>query len=107
MKQWLDKCYGRSSSSRQMVEKWIGEFKRGRTSTNDAERSVKPKDVTTPEIIEKIHGIVLDDLKVKVLELAEAAGISIESLVKILHEDLDIRKLCAKWVHHFPYETTK
>ena len=33
--------------------------------------------VVTPDIIEKIHDIVLDDPKVKVRKLAEAAGISI------------------------------
>ena len=84
-KQWLDKCYKESSPSRQMVEKWIGEFKRGRKGINGAERLGRPKDITTSEIIEKIHEIVLDDPKVKVRELAEAAGISIESVVKILH----------------------
>ena len=36
----------------------------------------------------------------KARELAEAAGISIESLVKILHEDLGMRKLTVKWVPH-------
>ena len=66
-----------------MVEKWIGEFKRGRTSTNNAERSRRPKDVTTPEMIEKFHDIVLADSKVKVRELAEAAGILIGSVARI------------------------
>ena len=33
---------------------------------NDAELSGRPKDVVTPEIIEKIHDIVLDDPKVEV-----------------------------------------
>ena len=81
-----------------MVEKWIAESERGRTSTNDAEWSGRPKDVTAPEIIEKIYGIVLDNPKMKVRELAEAAGISIGPVIKILHEDLDIRKLTAEWV---------
>ena len=81
-----------------MVEKWIGEFLRGRTSTNDAERSGKPKDITTPEIIEKIHDIVVDDQKLKVSESAEAAGILIGSVVEILHEHLGIIKLTVKWV---------
>ena len=66
-KQWLDKCYGESSPSRQIFGKWIGEFKRGRTSTNDAERLGRPKDVTSPEIIAKIYDIVLGDPKVKVV----------------------------------------
>ena len=43
-----------------MVEKWSGEFKRGRTSTNDAERSGRPKYVTTPEIIDKKRQRVRD-----------------------------------------------
>ena len=90
-KQWLDKCYRESSPMRQMVEELIDEFKRGRTSTTDAERSGRPSAVATPEIIEKVHNIVLDDPKVKVRELAEAAGISFGSLVKILHE------LTVKW----------
>ena len=85
---------------RQMVERWIAKFKRGRMSTNDAEWSGWPKDVTTPEIIKNIHDIVLDDPKVKERELDEAAGISIGSVVKILHEDLRMRKLSAKWVPH-------
>ena len=97
-KQWLDKCYGESSPSMQMVKKWIGKFKRGRTSRNDAERSGRQKDVTAPEIIEKIQDIVLDDPKVKVRELAAATGISIGSVVKLLHKNLGIRKLHAKWM---------
>ena len=39
-----------------------------------------------------------DNPKVKVRELAEVACISIESVVKILHEDLGMRKLTEKWV---------
>ena len=74
-KQCLYKYYGESFPSRRMVEKWNGKFKRGRTSTNDAEWSRRPNDVTSPENIEEIHEIVLDDPKVKVLALAEATGI--------------------------------
>ena len=90
-----------------MVEKWIGEFKRGRKSTNDAERSGRPKNVTISGIIGKIHDIVLDDLKVKVRELAETGGISNGSVVKILHEDLDMSKLTAKWVFLFANNRSK
>ena len=43
-------------------------------STNDTERLGRPKEVTALEIIKKIYGILQDDPKVKVHELAEAAG---------------------------------
>ena len=48
-KQWLDKHYPNSAPSRQMVEKWIAEFKRGPTSTNDAERSGRPNEAVIPK----------------------------------------------------------
>ena len=80
-KQWLDKCYGESSPSR---------------NKNDAERSGSPKYLTSPEIVKEIHDIVLDDPKVKVRELTEATGIPIGSVVEILHEDLGMKKLTAK-----------
>ena len=52
-KQWLDKHYPNSAPSRQIVEKWIAEFKRDRTSTNDAERSGRPNEAVIPENIQK------------------------------------------------------
>ena len=38
-KQLLDKYYSDSPLSRQMVEKWFTDFKRGRTNTDDADCS--------------------------------------------------------------------
>uniref|UniRef100_T1HUZ9 Uncharacterized protein n=1 Tax=Rhodnius prolixus TaxID=13249 RepID=T1HUZ9_RHOPR len=46
--------------------------------TSDAERSGRPVEVTTPEIINKIHDMVMDDRRVKVREIASAVGISNE-----------------------------
>ena len=59
-KQWLDKYYPNSAPSRQMIEKWIFELKRGRTSTNDAERSGRPNEAVIPENIKKIHKLVIN-----------------------------------------------
>ena len=42
--------------------------------------------------------MVLDDLKVKGREFADATGILIWSVVEILHEDLGMRKLTANWM---------
>ena len=71
MKEWLDKWCGESTPLRQVVEKWIDEFKRDCTSINNAVRSGRTKYVTGLGIIKKICDIVLDDSKVKVRELAE------------------------------------
>uniref|UniRef100_T1H985 Diacylglycerol lipase-alpha n=1 Tax=Rhodnius prolixus TaxID=13249 RepID=T1H985_RHOPR len=65
---------------------------------SDAERSGRPVEVTTPEIIDKIHDMVMDDRRVKVREIASAVGISNERVHNILHQHLDMTKLSARWV---------
>ncbi|GBP74486.1 hypothetical protein EVAR_58987_1 [Eumeta japonica] len=81
-----------------MVKKWFTEFRCGPTSTSDAERSGRPKEVITPQIVDKTHEIILDGRRMKVRELAHAVGISTERVHHILHEYLDKRKLSARWV---------
>jgi hypothetical protein len=45
-----------------------------------------------------VHDVVLDDRRMKVREIAETIGISKERVGYILHEELDMKKLCARWV---------
>ena len=47
-KQWLEKCYPTASLG-QMVEKWFADFKRGRTNTDDVERSGRPNSAVVSE----------------------------------------------------------
>ena len=58
----------------------------------------RPKEVITPEIVDKIHGMILDDRRMKVREVAEAVGISTELVHHILHEYLGMKKLSARWM---------
>jgi histone-lysine N-methyltransferase SETMAR len=44
--------------------------------------------------------MVLDDRRMKVHEIAETIGISKKHVRCILHEELDMKKLCARWVPH-------
>jgi len=74
------------------------EFKCGRTSLKDDPSEGRPKSATTPEITEQVHDMVLDDRRMKVRVIAETIGISKEHVGYILHEELDMKKLCARWV---------
>jgi histone-lysine N-methyltransferase SETMAR len=94
----LVKVYGDSSLSFSTIQKWAAEFKRGRTSLEDDQREGLPKSATTPEIIEQVHDMVLDDGRMKVREIAETIGISKERVGYILHDELDMKMLCARWV---------
>ena len=63
-----------------------------------APRRGRPKTVNTPEIIDQIHRIILEDHRILAKSIAEQLGISRERVGSIIHEDLDVRKLSAKWV---------
>ena len=47
-------CYPDSDPTRQMVEKWFADFKRGRANADDGERSGRPNSSFVPENI-KVH----------------------------------------------------
>jgi len=82
----------------QQLRNGAADFKRGRTSLEDDSREGRLKSATIPEIIEKVHDMVLDDRRMKVREIAGSIGISKERVGYILHEELGMKKLCARWV---------
>ena len=58
-----------------MVQKCNIEFRYGRTRTETIPSPGRQNEITTPEMINKIHDIVLNDPKVKVREIAEIVSI--------------------------------
>jgi len=76
----------------------VAPFKRGDFSTCDAPHSGRLKTVTTLEIIDQIHELILDDRWISAKSIAEQLGISCEQVGSIIHEDLDMETLSAKWV---------
>jgi len=80
------------------VKNWVAQFKRVDFFTCDAPRPGRPKTVTTPEIIDQIQELILEDCRISAKSIAEQLGISRERVGSIIHEDLDMRKLSAKWV---------
>ncbi|KAG5333595.1 SETMR methyltransferase, partial [Acromyrmex heyeri] len=94
----LDNVHSTSAPEFATVYNWVNEFKRGRTSICDAPRSGCPIEAATPEIMDKVHDIVLTDRRVKVSELVEATGISHGTVISILHEQLGMKNLSARWM---------
>ena len=48
------------------------------------------------ETVEKVHDMVLNNCRIKVHEIAETIGISKEHVRDILHEGLQMKKLCTR-----------
>jgi len=89
----LKETLGEHAPSYATVKYWVAQIKRGDFSTCDA-----PKTVTTPKIIDQIHELILEDHRISAKSIAEQLAISRERVGSIIHEDLDVRKLSAKWV---------
>jgi len=84
-----------------IVKTWVAQFIRGDFSTCDAPRPGRPKTVTTQEIIDQIHELILEDRRISAKTTAEQLGISRERVGSIIHEDVDMRKLSEKWVSKY------
>jgi hypothetical protein len=54
--------------------------------------------LTTPEIIDPIHELILEVRRISAKSIADQLGMPRERVVSIIHEDLDMWKLSAKWV---------
>ena len=93
----LRETLGEHTTSYATGKNWMAQLKRGDFSTCDASRSGRHKTVTTPEIIDQIHELILEDRRISAKSIAEHLGISRERVGFIIHEDLDMRKLSAKW----------
>jgi len=94
----LRETLGEHAPAYATIKNWVAQFKRGDFSTCDVPHPRQPKTVTTPEIIDQIHKLILEDSRISAKSIAEQLGISREQVGSIIHEDLDTQKLSAKWV---------
>lgn len=96
--QEMSAVYGDSAPGKTMICKWHALFKQGRDSIEDDPRPGRPIEATTPEIIEKVEKLVLDDARLKKKQLAALVGVSETTILNILHQHLGMTKVCARWV---------
>jgi len=66
-----DRNIGEHAPSYATVKNWVAQFKRGDFSTCDAPRPGRRKTVTTPEIIDQIHELILEDHRISAKSIVE------------------------------------
>ena len=77
---------------------FFSQFKAGRTSTDDDERSGRPVSSSTQEMIERMCQNIREDRRRTIDEVSVLVGISHETSHKILTEDLKMRRVALKFV---------
>jgi len=80
----LTETLGEHASLYATIKSWVPQFKRGDFSTCDAPHPGRPKTLTTPEIIDKIHELILEDHRISAKSIAEQLGISREQVRSIM-----------------------
>ena len=60
----MKETLGEHAPSYATVKNWVAQFKRGDLSTCDAPRPGWHKTVTTPEIIDQFHELILEDRRI-------------------------------------------
>ena len=89
---------GEDAPSYSTVKKWAAEFKRGRDSLEDDPRPGRLVTVTTQETIDKIHDMILEDRRRTQRYIATQLGISQEHVHAVIHNELQMTKVSARWV---------
>ena len=93
---FLIETLGEYAPSYATIKNWVVHSKRGNFSTCDAPRPGQPKTLTTPQIIDQIHELILEDCRILAKSIAEQLGISRERFRSIIHEELD-----ETWLYHY------
>lgn len=94
----MEQVYGQDAPSYSTVKKWAALFRMGRTELEDDPRSGRPSTAITEANVEKIEKMVMQDRRLKVLQIAAEVGLSYGTVEKILHERLHLTKVSARWV---------
>jgi len=94
----LQEAFGDNAMSRSKTFLWSKRFKDGRTSVDDDERSGRPSTNTTPENIAKVREAILADRRQTIHDVCEIAGLSYGTVQNILGDNLNMRRISARFV---------
>ena len=103
----LSTAYGNDCLSRACVFEWHKRFSEGREIVKDDECPGRPCTSRTEENVEKISQIVRKDRRLSVRMIAKSVNIEKDTALKILREDLNMKKVCARWSQGFSHQSKK
>ena len=89
---------GDTAPSYALVKRWAAHFKMLKESLEDDDKCGRPTTATTEENIAHVHKAVVDDRRSTVNQTANTIGISRERVENILHNELGMSKVSARWV---------
>jgi histone-lysine N-methyltransferase SETMAR len=89
---------GHASPGYSTVAKWTAEFKRGRESLEDDPRSGRPTSSSTEDMATAVQRIIMRDRLISLRCIGDEIGIAKSTVHAIVHNQLQMSKVCTKWV---------
>ena len=103
----LVRTLGKDAPSKPTVCRWINEFRFGRETVFDLQRSGRPKSATDEETVESVRSMVMKDRRVTVKHIADTLKISADRVWTIISKYLKMKKVVARWVPRLLTEDQK
>ncbi|GBO14613.1 hypothetical protein AVEN_150394-1 [Araneus ventricosus] len=82
----LVKVYGVEALSKNCVFEWFKRFRDGKEDVEDESRLGRPPTSTTPDNIERVRRMLVDDRRLSLRMIGEELKISLDSESNIIHE---------------------
>jgi hypothetical protein len=95
----LREVCGEQTVDRSTVSRWATRFLEGRVTINDP-RPGRPKTSTDKRSVKLVADFLAEDHQATCKEISQATGISPTSVFHILTNNLQKRKICARWFPH-------
>jgi len=94
----LKLVYSDAAVTMKTVYKWSEQFRNGRESVEDEERSGHPSTSKTQENVERVSEMIQSNRRLTIREISEDLNISYGSIQNILTTDLNMTGVSAKFV---------
>lgn len=95
-----------NSVSRSLVFKWHDRYKQGRSTLED-DGGRGRKRIVDVTLVEKVKDFVLADRRVTMKDICHDMGLSYGTASRILTNELNMHKVCARWIPRLMSEENK
>ena len=102
----LVKAYGDAVMKRTALHKWYSRYKNGYESVMDVQRSRRPTSITSLKV-QEIKELLDKDTRIMVRDVSKWVDCSVGTVHTIIHENLNMRRLSARWIPKMLLECQK
>ena len=82
------------------AHQWFSEFKRGRSDLSDEKREGRPSSADNDKNTKAARCLIIANNWITYKEMNSSLVVGMNTIQKILHGYLGVRKLCARWIPH-------